>query len=164
MRAVIQRVSSASVEIDGRTVGAIGSGLLIFLGVTYGDEEAQADYLAAKCASLRIFRDDQDKMNLSVRDVGGSALVVSQFTLYGDCRKGNRPAFVAAARPDTAVPLSYPKADSYIRLLHTRKHEAAYLHRYLSDSPAPATPTSCHSAAIAWHSPFPAHGVFRSPP
>lgn len=105
MRAVIQRVSSASVEIDGRTVGAIGSGLLIFLGVTYGDEEAQADYLAAKCASLRIFRDDQDKMNLSVRDVGGSALVVSQFTLYGDCRKGNRPAFVAAARPDTAIPL-----------------------------------------------------------
>ena len=105
MRAVIQRVSSASVSIGGRTVGAVGTGFLILLGVTYGDGEREADYLAAKCAALRVFRDSEDKMNLSLKDVGGGALVVSQFTLYGDCRKGNRPAFVAAARPETAVPL-----------------------------------------------------------
>lgn len=105
MRAVIQRVSSASVSIDGRTVGAVGTGFLILLGVTHGDGEREADYLAAKCAALRVFRDSEDKMNLSLKDVGGGALVVSQFTLYGDCRKGNRPAFVAAARPETAVPL-----------------------------------------------------------
>ncbi len=105
MRTVIQRVSSASVSIDGRTVGAVGTGFLILLGVTHGDGEREADYLAAKCAALRVFRDSEDKMNLSLKDVGGGALVVSQFTLYGDCRKGNRPAFVAAARPETAVPL-----------------------------------------------------------
>lgn len=105
MRAVIQRVSSASVSIGGRTVGAVGTGFLILLGVTHGDGEREADYLAAKCAALRVFRDSEDKMNLSLKDVGGGALVVSQFTLYGDCRKGNRPAFVAAARPETAVPL-----------------------------------------------------------
>ena len=105
MRAVIQRVSSASVSIGGRTVGAVGTGFLILLGVTHGDGEREADYLAAKCAALRVFRDSEDKMNLSLKDVGGGALVVSQFTLYGDCRKGNRPAFVAAARPETAAPL-----------------------------------------------------------
>lgn len=105
MRAVIQRVSSASVTIDGEEVSAIGGGLLILLGVTHGDTESEADYLAQKCAGLRIFRDAEDKMNLSVDQVGGEALVVSQFTLYGDCRKGKRPAFVAAATPEIAVPL-----------------------------------------------------------
>lgn len=105
MRAVIQRVSTASVVIDGEEVSAIGKGLLILLGVTHGDGEEQADYLAAKCAGLRIFRDSEDKMNLSVDQVGGEALVVSQFTLYGDCRKGKRPAFVAAAPPEIAIPL-----------------------------------------------------------
>ena len=105
MRAVIQRVSTASVAIGGEEVSAISGGLLILLGVTHGDTEAEADYLAAKCAGLRIFRDSEDKMNLSVEQVGGGILVVSQFTLYGDCRKGKRPAFVAAAPPEIAVPL-----------------------------------------------------------
>lgn len=105
MRAVIQRVASASVAIGGEEVSAIGRGLLILLGVTHEDREKECDYLAAKCAGLRIFRDSEDKMNLSVADVGGEVLVVSQFTLYADCRKGKRPAFVDAARPETAIPL-----------------------------------------------------------
>ena len=105
MRAVIQRVTHASVSIDGAEKAAMGEGLLILLGVTHGDGEKEADYLAANCAGLRIFRDSEDKMNRSVTDVGGQALVVSQFTLYSDCRKGKRPAFVAAARPETAIPL-----------------------------------------------------------
>ena len=105
MRAVIQRVTHASVSIDGAEKAAMGEGLLILLGVTHGDGEKEADYLAAKCAGLRIFRDSEDKMNRSVTDVGGQALVVSQFTLYSDCRKGKRPTFVAAARPETAIPL-----------------------------------------------------------
>ena len=105
MRAVVQRVTSASVSVAGERIGSVGLGFLILLGVTQGDGEREADYLAAKCAGLRVFRDAEDKMNLSLADVGGGALVVSQFTLYGDCRKGNRPAFVAAARPETAVPL-----------------------------------------------------------
>ncbi len=105
MRAVIQRVASASVTIAGEEVAAIKSGLLILLGVTHEDGEAEVDYLAAKCAGLRIFRDDEDKMNRSVADIGGEVIVVSQFTLYGDCRKGKRPAFVDAAPPDTAIVL-----------------------------------------------------------
>lgn len=105
MRAVIQRVSSASVSVGGEELSAIGGGLLILLGVTHGDGEKECDYLAGKCAGLRIFRDDEDKMNRSVTDVGGEVLVVSQFTLYSDCRKGKRPAFVDAARPETAIPL-----------------------------------------------------------
>ena len=105
MRAVIQRVSSASVSISGEECAFIGRGLLILLGVTHGDGEKECDYLAAKCAGLRIFRDQEEKMNLSVSDIGGAVLVVSQFTLYSDCRKGRRPAFVDAAPPDTAVVL-----------------------------------------------------------
>lgn len=105
MRAVIQRVSTASVAIDGEEVSSIAGGLLILLGVTHGDGEAEADYLAQKCAGLRVFRDSEDKMNLSVDQVGGEVLVVSQFSLYGDCRKGKRPAFVAAAPPEIAIPL-----------------------------------------------------------
>ena len=105
MRAVIQRVARASVSIDGAEVAAIQNGLLILLGVTHGDGEKEADYLAAKCAGLRIFRDREDKMNLSVADIGGQVIVVSQFTLYADCSKGKRPAFVDAARPETAIPL-----------------------------------------------------------
>lgn len=105
MRVVVQRVSRASVSIDGAVHGAIGQGLLILLGICEGDSEVQADYLADKCVGLRIFIDENDKMNLSVADVGGSLLVVSQFTLYGDCRKGKRPSFVRAARPEQAIPL-----------------------------------------------------------
>ncbi len=105
MRAVVQRVSGASVTVAGEQLASIGAGLLILLGVTHGDGAAEVDYLAAKCAGLRIFRDSEDKMNLSAADIGGEVIVVSQFTLYADCRKGKRPAFVDAARPETAVVL-----------------------------------------------------------
>lgn len=102
MRAVVQRVSSARVEVEGEVTGSIGRGLLVLLGVGQGDAEKHAQWLAEKIAGLRIFEDDAGKMNLSVQDVGGSVLVVSQFTLYGDCRKGRRPSFTEAAPPDLA--------------------------------------------------------------
>ena len=102
MRAVVQRVKSARVDIDGKTVGKIGRGLLIFLGVGEGDSEKDADYLANKIAHLRIFPDEQGLMNLSAAEIGLEVLVVSQFTLWGDCRKGRRPSFVRAAGPETA--------------------------------------------------------------
>lgn len=102
MRAILQRVTAASVTIDGKRVGEIGKGLMILLGVKEGDTAKEAEFLAAKCAELRIFTDENDKMNLSVRDVEGGALVVSNFTLCADCKKGRRPSFVAAARPDEA--------------------------------------------------------------
>jgi D-tyrosyl-tRNA(Tyr) deacylase len=105
VRTVVQRVSSASVTIDGETVGAIGTGLLVLLGVKPGDGDRDIDFLAEKIANLRIFPDDDGKMNGSLLDVKGAALVVSQFTLYGDCRKGRRPSFIAAAPPDVAEPL-----------------------------------------------------------
>ena len=105
MRALVQRVSRASVTIDGRVHGAIEKGFLVLLGVTEGDTEADARYLADKCVGLRVFTDENDKMNLALADVGGGLLIVSQFTLYGDCSHGRRPSFVAAARPDLAIPL-----------------------------------------------------------
>ncbi len=102
MRAVVQRVSRAEVRVEGRRAGAVGRGLLVLLGVAAGDGEAQARLLADKVAQLRIFEDEAGKMNLSVADVGGDVLVVSQFTLLGDARKGNRPGFTAAAPPAEA--------------------------------------------------------------
>lgn len=102
MRAVVQRVSRCKVTVDGRIVGEIGPGLLVLLGVGKGDTEAAADYLAEKIAGLRIFEDDTGKMNVSVLDKRGEVLVVSQFTLYGDIRRGKRPSFDAAARPEEA--------------------------------------------------------------
>jgi D-aminoacyl-tRNA deacylase len=105
MRAVIQRVSRASVKVDGELAGDIGNGLLVLLGVARDDSEADADYLAEKVAALRIFEDDAGKMNLSVADVGGTVLAVSQFTLFGDVRRGKRPSFDAAARPEQAKAL-----------------------------------------------------------
>ncbi len=105
MRAVVQRVRRAAVVIDGETVAAIDGGLLVLLGVMTTDTADEVDRLADKIANLRIFNDEAGKMNRSVADVGGSLLVVSQFTLYGDCRKGRRPSFIAAAQPDLAVPL-----------------------------------------------------------
>lgn len=99
MRAVIQRVSSASVAIEGAVVGRIGAGLLVLLGVAEGDTEADADYLADKLVKLRIFNDDAGKMNLCLREAGGGVLVISQFTLHADTRKGNRPSFIRAAAP-----------------------------------------------------------------
>lgn len=105
MRALVQRVSRASVSVDGRQVGAIDHGLLVLLGVAPDDGEEQARWLARKLCKLRIFQDSAGRMNLSVTDVGGAALVVSQFTLYADCRRGNRPSFVRSAAPDQAEPL-----------------------------------------------------------
>lgn len=102
MRAVIQRVRSASVDVDEERVGEIGSGLLVLLGVGEGDDESELDYVLDKTINLRIFADDEGKMNLSLLDVGGELLVVSQFTLYGDTRKGRRPSFVDAMDPDGA--------------------------------------------------------------
>ena len=102
MRAVVQRVSRASVTVEGRVIGEIGPGLLVLLGVSSDDAEADADYLAEKIAGLRIFEDQDGKMNRSVVDVGGAVLAVSQFTLYGDVRRGKRPSFDAAARPEHA--------------------------------------------------------------
>lgn len=105
MRAVIQRVREASVRVDGRIVGQIGIGFLVLLGVAPGDSEPEAAYLARKIVGLRVFEDDAGKMNLSLQEVSGSLLVVSQFTLYADCRKGRRPSFTGAAPPEQAEAL-----------------------------------------------------------
>ena len=113
MRALIQRVSEASVHVDGAETGAIGRGLLILLGVRDDDTEAEARWLADKCVNLRIFEDDAGKVNHSVLDVGGDVLVVSQFTLYADTRKGRRPSFVKAAAP----PVSEPLYETFVSLI-----------------------------------------------
>ncbi len=105
MRALIQRVTAASVKVAEQEIGAIGPGLVIFLGVAHGDTTEDVNYLAEKCVRLRIFRDEADKMNCSLLDVGGRALVVPQFTLYGDARKGRRPDFTAAAPSEQAITL-----------------------------------------------------------
>ena len=105
MRALIQRTKHSSVTVDGEIVGQIGPGLTVLLGVAPGDGLTQVAWLAKKVAHLRIFADDAGKMNRSLVDVGGGALVISQFTLYGDCRKGRRPSFVKAARPELAEPM-----------------------------------------------------------
>ena len=102
MRAVIQRVTEASVTVSGDKVSEIGRGLLVLLGVGEGDGESQVDWLVRKITQLRIFEDDNEHMNLSVTDVGGNVIVVSQFTLYADCRKGNRPSFISAAPAEQA--------------------------------------------------------------
>ncbi len=102
MRAVVQRVKWARVDVNGRTVGEIGPGLLVFLGVAEDDSEKDCEYLANKVVHLRIFSDERGAMNRSLLDTGGEALVVSQFTLWGDCRKGRRPSFIQAARPEKA--------------------------------------------------------------
>ena len=105
MRALLQRVSKASVSVNGRIVGKINRGYVILLGVTHSDTTQVADWVANKVAGLRLFEDDAGKMNLELSEVGGEFLVISQFTLYGDARKGKRPSFTAAARPEQAEPL-----------------------------------------------------------
>jgi D-tyrosyl-tRNA(Tyr) deacylase len=105
MRIILQRVTQANVIVDGQSIAKIGRGLLILLGIGPGDGESAAEYLAEKCANLRIFEDDGGKTNVSVQDIHGDALVVSQFTLYADARKGRRPSFTEAAAPEIAEPL-----------------------------------------------------------
>lgn len=117
MRAVVQRVSESSVSVDGRVVGQIGRGLLVLLGVAQTDSQDDVKLMADKIAGLRCFQDGESKFNLSLVDVGGSVLAVSQFTLFGDCRKGRRPSFTDAARPEHAIPLY----ESFVESL--RKHK-----------------------------------------
>ncbi|WP_458121487.1 D-aminoacyl-tRNA deacylase [Paenibacillus sp. Z6-24] len=105
MRVVIQRCKQASVRVNEEIVGQIGKGLMVLVGVTHGDTIEDARYLAGKVAGIRIFEDEQGKMNLGLSDIGGQVLSVSQFTLYGDCRKGKRPSFIEAARPEQAIPV-----------------------------------------------------------
>lgn len=138
MRAVVQRVSQASVTVDGQTIGAIKKGLVIFIGVTHDDTEEDARWLAQKIAHLRIFEDTTSKFNLSALDVGARALVVSQFTLYGDARRGRRPDFIAAARPEVAEPL----IERFVVLLReqglhveTGKFQAHMLVHLINDGP-----------------------------
>ena len=105
MRAVVQKVSSSKVTVDGEVIGKIEKGLMVLLGVTHDDTSKDVDYMVDKVTNLRIFEDENEKMNLSLKDVGGEILAVSQFTLYGDARKGRRPSFSDAARPEVANPL-----------------------------------------------------------
>ena len=129
MRAVIQRVKSASVKVNGELVSEIRAGLLIFLGISHDDTETELDYIANKVANLRIFEDADGKMNCSLLDIGGSALVVSQFTLYGDCRKGRRPSFINAARPEVANTLY----EQFITCLKATQYHNARRHLSSND-------------------------------
>ena len=122
MRAVVQRVSSSEVKVDNRVVGRIGNGILVLLGVGSNDNERDVAYLADKIISLRIFEDEQGKMNLSLQEINGQVLVVSQFTLYGDCRKGRRPSYSEAAVPEDAASL-YNKFIEYIQGKYSIKVE-----------------------------------------
>lgn len=105
MKIVVQRVKRAKVDVDSKTVGEIEKGFLVFLGVTHDDTKENADYLVRKLCNLRVFEDENEKMNLSLKDVNGKLLIVSQFTLYADCSQGNRPSFIQAAKPDYAEEL-----------------------------------------------------------
>jgi D-tyrosyl-tRNA(Tyr) deacylase len=116
MRTLVQRVKHGKVSVEDRSVAEIGPGLMILLGIGHGDGEEQAAFLAEKIAGLRIFEDVEGKMNLSVRDIGGGAIVVSQFTLFADTRKGRRPSFTDAALPDTASPL----VDKFVEMLQNQ--------------------------------------------
>ena len=105
MKLVVQRVKKAEVKVDGNIIGKIDKGFLVLIGIKVGDTKEQADYLVKKLCNLRVFSDENDKMNLRIKDVKGKLLIVSQFTLYGDCSQGNRPSFIEAARPEEANPL-----------------------------------------------------------
>ena len=114
MRVVVQRARQAKVTVDGKVTGAIEHGLMLLVGITHEDTVKDLEYCAKKVANLRIFEDEQGKMNLSIKEVGGSILSISQFTLYGETKKGNRPSFIEAARPEVAEPL-YPQFNQILR-------------------------------------------------
>ena len=122
MRALLQRVDHASVSVDGNVIGSIGGGYMILLGVKVGDSEKEAEFLAKKTAELRVFADSEKKMNLSLLDIGGEALVVSQFTLFADCKKGRRPAFINSEKPPLANEL-YEKYVEFLKLAGVAKVE-----------------------------------------
>jgi len=130
MRALLQRVTSASVTIEGETVGSIKDGYLILLGVKIGDTEAEAEFLAKKTAELRVFTDEADKMNLSLLDIDGEALVVSQFTLFADCKKGRRPAFVNSEKPPLANEL-YEKYVEYLKQMGVKNVQTGQFGAYM---------------------------------
>ena len=132
MRALIQRVKRCAVFIDGKLNSSIGMGMLVFLGVKNNDTEHDAEYLAERCASLRIFNDDNGKMNLSINDVSGEAMVVSQFTLYGDTRKGNRPGYTDAATQKVAEAL-YDHFTAHLRRMLGEKRVATGIFRAMMD-------------------------------
>jgi D-aminoacyl-tRNA deacylase len=138
MRAVVQRVKKAKVTVDGQIIGEIGEGLAVLLGVGHEDHEKDITCLADKIISLRVFEDENEKMNLSLQDVGGELLVVSQFTLYGDCRKGRRPSYDKAARPEMAEKL-YNDFVEYVRSrdihVETGKFQAMMLVEFHNDGP-----------------------------
>ena len=138
MRAVLQRVTEASITIDGQKVGEIGKGIMVLFGMLGTDTDKTIDYMLDKVINLRIFEDENEKMNRSLEDVGGQVLVISQFTLYGNCRKGRRPDFLAAARPEVAIPL-YEKFVSLCREkgIHTETGEfgAEMLVESVNDGP-----------------------------
>jgi D-tyrosyl-tRNA(Tyr) deacylase len=149
MKAVLQRVTRASVSIDGQVIGRIGSGLVILLGVAGNDDQKDAEYLANKSADLRLFADPEGKLNRSLLDIGGGALVVSQFTLLADTRKGRRPSFVAAAPPDKAAAL----VDCFVQALRNRgvpvetgRFQAHMLVEILNDGPVTIILDSAQSA------------------
>ena len=138
MRAVIQRVTRASVKVDGQVVGEIGNGLLVLIGVEQGDAESDAEQLVNKTIGLRIFDDDDGKMNLSLRDVGGALLVVSQFTLLGDARKGRRPSFVRAAEPaegDRLYQYFVQQAREHVAKVETGQFQADMKVELVNDGP-----------------------------
>lgn len=138
MRAVVQRVSEASVTVDGSVIGQIGRGFLVLLGISHSDVQKDVVWMATKIAGLRVFEDPEGRMNLGLADVGGAVLLVSQFTLYGDCRKGRRPSFIEAARPEVAVPL-YQAVAAELRgaglQVETGKFQADMDVRLLNDGP-----------------------------
>ena len=123
MRAVVQRVSEASVTIDGAVKGSIGKGYMVLLGVEDIDEKEDLDYICDKLIGLRIFEDPDGKLNLDIRDIGGEILLISQFTLYGDARKGRRPGFIKAARPEKAIPMYEEAIHRLSEVLHVETGE-----------------------------------------
>lgn len=131
MKLVVQRVAHASVLVEDRQVGAIGKGLLVFLGITHTDSEADIAPIATKLLNLRIFEDESGKMNLSLQDIEGELLLVSQFTLYGNCSKGNRPSFIEASRPEHARPL-YEKLIAKLKELHPEKIQTGEFGAHMS--------------------------------
>jgi len=138
MRAVVQRVTSASVTVDGEVVGRIGRGFLVLLGVAHDDEQADVVYTAQKLVGLRVFEDDDGKLNRSLTEVGGAMLIVSQFTLYGDCRKGRRPSFIEAAPPEKAD-LFYQQVVAEVRgqgiVVETGRFQAQMQVELVNDGP-----------------------------